>query len=879
MLFDWVHRYRELRVGFDYRPFSLDGHEYLRELYTDPQQTTILEKAAQMGASEFAISLALWFVDTRMATAIYFFPTDNDVSDFSATRVRPAVERCEHLQEQVGDIDNIHLLKLSQSLLYFRGMFSKARTKSVPADFVIFDELDEAEPKNKAQAIERMSHSPWKWRLELSTPTLPDFGIDVEWRRSDQRYWHVACGCFTGDTRIVVRHKQTHRVIHKSFYELRDVWSEYEALCFDNRRNKQRWRAITAFHHNGRKQVVEARFHGGYKVRCTPSHVFFGLSGKKLKRIEERPIESVVGRGPGKQQVLSVREILAVGGKGGHNVVAAPLDLDTCYVLGAYVAEGSWATANKQIAQISQSERDHKGLIARVQRWAMNNGLAMNRQSGDLRVNLGPRPDLKNWFGQCGGLCDAKRVPAAIMGGTMDQVQAFLDGYLAGDGYARHERTDKRGYRQPRSIHATTVSRQLATDLVFLSRRVGRPFQVHQHIAPDRVLPQYDLTWTENGLSDRDVRHGMSRVSLESLTPAGEEMVYDITVDECHNYVLAESGAVVHNCHEGIVLEDVFPDCVGIAKEGTDEEEVYLRCPKCGKDRLNPCEPAQIGEYRGWVPKQPGNRNIRGYHFTQLFSTAISTAEIWNTFKNTRDIPEFYNSKLGMPYAGDRMPLDPDTLSKCHGDWGLAQSGKHVLIGIDQGEDNHIIVMKPDPNTGCRRIINAVVVEGPDPWPQTISVCRQYEDVRIVIDALPERNEARRLCDMFPGRAFLCFYSEQQKDVISQDTDDDDPDKGRKVTVHRTETLDRVVDGFLWTANGRRDGIVLPQSQIPICAVVKDHLGALAKVKRKPGGMTEISGALEWVYMHIKADHFAHATNYATIAESIDVYPGWAGFV
>jgi len=532
-------------------PFSFDGHEYLREIYTAldgdrVDSDVVIEKAAQMGASEWAISAAFWFADRAPNTrVIYWFPTDTDVADFSRDRITSAIADSDYLQEIVGggraiaefakrsrtsgpDVDNVHLKSVRSSLIYFRGMFAKRRAKSIPADFLIFDELDEAPPNNLAQARERMSHSPWKWVLSLSTPSLPDFGIDVTWRQSDQRFLHLECGC-----------------------------------------------------------------------------------------------------------------------------------------------------------------------------------------------------------------------------------------------------------------------------------------------------------------------------------------------------------------PEGTVLEDNFPECIGVTP---DSQDVWLRCPKCGKDRLDPCRLATVGEYVGWIPRYPEKKTKRGYHLSQLFSTAISTRAVWTEFTSPKvDIAEFYNSKLGVPYAGDRVPLTRELLAQCHGDWPLAAVGQNVCIGIDQGDQLHIVVTKPDFNTGLVRVINARIIEERDPWPEAYRLIDSYVNASVVIDALPNKADARRLVDRYKGRAWMCYYSDQQKDVISQDPDKTHPDYGCKVTAHRTETLDRVVDGFRRTAAGLATGIVLPHPSVPINKPIYDHLCALAKIKRPKvisiGGTTRETGEYSFVYIETGPDHFSHAINYACIAQSLyrrpDVIEFW----
>ncbi len=77
--------------------------------------------------------------------------------------------------------------------MYFRGMKSRVGLKSVPIDFTIFDELDEAPQNSIAMAMERMAHSEIKRVLKLSNPTLPDYGIDKAFQETDQRYWLLKC--------------------------------------------------------------------------------------------------------------------------------------------------------------------------------------------------------------------------------------------------------------------------------------------------------------------------------------------------------------------------------------------------------------------------------------------------------------------------------------------------------------------------------------------------------------------------------------------------------------------------------------------------------------------------------------------------------------
>jgi len=46
------------------------------------------------------------------------------------------------------------------------------------------------------RVAERLSHSDYKWTVELSNPSLPDYGIDAAYQASDQKHWTLKCpGC------------------------------------------------------------------------------------------------------------------------------------------------------------------------------------------------------------------------------------------------------------------------------------------------------------------------------------------------------------------------------------------------------------------------------------------------------------------------------------------------------------------------------------------------------------------------------------------------------------------------------------------------------------------------------------------------------------
>ena len=183
------------KIRLDGRPFSFAGHEYLRGIFDDTSQHVVLSKAAQIGGTTWAILRSVHACRQGLNVG-YYFPTKTDVLEFSKSRVAPLLAENPSLSKLVRETNTAGLKQIGEGYLYLRGMQSTVGMKSIPVDMIVFDELDEATPEAKAMAKERLSHSDYRRIVELSNPSLPDYGIDEVFQKSDQRHWTLKCpGC------------------------------------------------------------------------------------------------------------------------------------------------------------------------------------------------------------------------------------------------------------------------------------------------------------------------------------------------------------------------------------------------------------------------------------------------------------------------------------------------------------------------------------------------------------------------------------------------------------------------------------------------------------------------------------------------------------
>lgn len=152
-----------------------------------------------MGASTFSIIRSFWMLKTKMTPRgiIYWLPTSESVSDFAKTKIEPFILENEELynnkSEAKGMADNQGLKFMYGAPFFVRGLKSRTAVKSISADGAIYDEFDEADPEQVTQARKRLSASAVKISIDLSTPTLPDFGIDKRFQETDQSHYCFKC--------------------------------------------------------------------------------------------------------------------------------------------------------------------------------------------------------------------------------------------------------------------------------------------------------------------------------------------------------------------------------------------------------------------------------------------------------------------------------------------------------------------------------------------------------------------------------------------------------------------------------------------------------------------------------------------------------------
>jgi len=186
--------------------FTLTGHEYQIEPMSSDAQVRCYMKAAQGGWTELEVLRTLWgMINGHYPKGVlYGFPTESDVSDFTKARFDPLIsDNYEVVGKYIQNTNSVNIKRIGTGMLYLRGFRSTSRVggykedssrlRSIPVDKVVRDERDLMSNTMVAMSNERLGHSDVKEQVDLSTPTIPDYGIDLVWQKSDQRYWYRKC--------------------------------------------------------------------------------------------------------------------------------------------------------------------------------------------------------------------------------------------------------------------------------------------------------------------------------------------------------------------------------------------------------------------------------------------------------------------------------------------------------------------------------------------------------------------------------------------------------------------------------------------------------------------------------------------------------------
>lgn len=311
-----------------------------------------------------------------------------------------------------------------------------------------------------------------------------------------------------------------------------------------------RWRRVTETHRFDDVERVRVKARGVPRVVCTPHHPLWAYDGwsKSGRKRYQGEAGFVQARDLTREHLLATpTEVPATDIP---DFDGMQVTYEMMRVLGAFVADGYVHHSESKGSQLWITPRSEKSET--VKGWCEAAGFVVNQSESRNELN-GTTPlrvggtALARWVHEnFGAKSITKTVPAWLLGSSDKFREAFLEGYLHGDGYWN----EPEGNRQAHWV-ATTSSRCLAAGLRLLGASLGFHVTATTSTPPavevnGRVCrpnaDRWDLRFMPSGGFEHD---GLALHPVRSVETHERGCVYDLTVDEDHSYIV--DGIVSHN--------------------------------------------------------------------------------------------------------------------------------------------------------------------------------------------------------------------------------------------------------------------------------------------------------------------------------------------
>lgn len=178
------------------KPISFDTHYFMRDIYTDRAKKLAIRKPSQIGVSTTFILRSIHDARYWGINQIHTLPSAGDVQKFVPSKVNEIIKANPCIRKGIdkANVDSIQQKQFGKGFLYYKGTIGSSETLMLTSDRNIYDELDRSDAAaigNYASRLQGVDSLGEEWYL--STPTVPHFGIDAVFMKSDQKHWRFNC--------------------------------------------------------------------------------------------------------------------------------------------------------------------------------------------------------------------------------------------------------------------------------------------------------------------------------------------------------------------------------------------------------------------------------------------------------------------------------------------------------------------------------------------------------------------------------------------------------------------------------------------------------------------------------------------------------------
>lgn len=173
---------------FKHRPWQ-------QAILDDSHPNKVIEKSRQLGLSEVGMTEVLHFLIMHDTTkAMYIFPRNQQMIDFSKSRISPVFQGSEYFQSLIDkDMNSVSTKKILDSYLFMRSGWGGALGEGADVDHLSIDEYDRMKDGVELSFQEGLKSSRYGLMRRWSTPTIPGRGVNALYQKSDQMRYIWTC--------------------------------------------------------------------------------------------------------------------------------------------------------------------------------------------------------------------------------------------------------------------------------------------------------------------------------------------------------------------------------------------------------------------------------------------------------------------------------------------------------------------------------------------------------------------------------------------------------------------------------------------------------------------------------------------------------------
>jgi hypothetical protein len=185
-------------IRTDKGPHSWSGYRPLREIcieLTDDVPSVDVLKPVQVGVTtSLGFGYPLWQGYEQRRHGMYYLPTDKMVRDVMKSRFPEAIRGSDIARDvRNTESDGLILVGPEQRRIVWAGMREVRNVRQWPADYCVYDEVDDLNQENLLVAKGRLAASSYAHEVAFACGHYPGEGIHGRYLLGDQRQWVVSC--------------------------------------------------------------------------------------------------------------------------------------------------------------------------------------------------------------------------------------------------------------------------------------------------------------------------------------------------------------------------------------------------------------------------------------------------------------------------------------------------------------------------------------------------------------------------------------------------------------------------------------------------------------------------------------------------------------